>query len=187
MSRYRSRVSGFEKAPRCSTAFPAMICFTATSTFLPLRVYCQRKGGGSKREAFKPQVEKKNPSALLSGHIEVKRPMQPGVLVASGSQWVTVGKSLSRVCFLDCKMGTPATTQRLWVNWAVHGSQKCLAITPFFCLFVSLFLAFIRATLWHVEVPRLGVQSKLQLPAYATARSEPHLRPTPQLTAMRDP
>lgn len=41
MCRYKSRVSGFEKDPRCSTAFPAMTCFTATSTFLPLRVYCQ--------------------------------------------------------------------------------------------------------------------------------------------------
>lgn len=43
MSRYRSRLSGFEKAPRCSTGLPAIIRFTATSTFLPLRVYY--KGG----------------------------------------------------------------------------------------------------------------------------------------------
>lgn len=44
-SRYKSRVSGFEKALWCSTVFPAMICFTAISTFLPLRVYCQGRGG----------------------------------------------------------------------------------------------------------------------------------------------
>ena len=42
----------------------------------------------------------------------------------------------------------------------------------FVCLFV--FLLF-RATLWHMEVPRLGVESELQLPTYTTA------------TAMQDP
>ena len=43
----------------------------------------------------------------------------------------------------------------------------------------------------HMEVPRLGVESELQLPAYATATakagSEPHLRPTPQLRTTPDP
>ena len=40
-----------------------------------------------------------------------------------------------------------------------------------------------------LEVPRLGVQSELQLPAYATATPDPSpiLRPTPHLTAMPDP
>lgn len=40
---YRSKVSGFEKAPRCSTSFPAIICFTATSTFFPFIVYWKTK------------------------------------------------------------------------------------------------------------------------------------------------
>ena len=35
----------------------------------------------------------------------------------------------------------------------------------------------------HMVVPRLGVESELQLPA----RSEPELRPTPQLKATLDP
>ena len=42
----------------------------------------------------------------------------------------------------------------------------------------------------HMEAPRLGVESELQLPAYITVTatgSEPHLRPTPQLTAAPDP
>ena len=39
----------------------------------------------------------------------------------------------------------------------------------------------------HVEAPRLGVELELQLPAYATARSEPPLRPVLQLAAMPDP
>ena len=49
-----------------------------------------------------------------------------------------------------------------------------------------------------LEVPRLGAESELQLPAYTTAtgllhrsysnaRSEPRLQPTPQLTATPDP
>ena len=44
---------------------------------------------------------------------------------------------------------------------------------------------------WHMEIPRLGVESELQLLAYATATarvgSEPSLPPTPQLTALLDP
>ena len=40
-----------------------------------------------------------------------------------------------------------------------------------------------------MEVPRLGVQSELQLLSTATATedSELHLQPTPQLTATPDP
>ena len=43
-----------------------------------------------------------------------------------------------------------------------------------FIIFLFLFL-FLGLHLWHMEVPRLGVQSELQLPAYTTA------------TTMRDP
>ena len=44
----------------------------------------------------------------------------------------------------------------------------------------------------HMEIPRLGVESELQLPAYTTNTakelgSEPRLRPTLQLTATPDP
>ena len=40
-----------------------------------------------------------------------------------------------------------------------------------------------------MEVPRLGVESDLQMPAYTIAYmgSEPHLQPTPHLTATPDP
>ena len=31
------------------------------------------------------------------------------------------------------------------------------------------FIFFFRATVWHMEVPWLGAESELQLPAYATA------------------
>ena len=40
---------------------------------------------------------------------------------------------------------------------------------------------------WRMEVPRLGVESELQLLAYSYTRSKPCLRPIPQLTAILDP
>ena len=40
----------------------------------------------------------------------------------------------------------------------------------------------------HMKVPRLGIESKLQLLAYTTTQgSDTHLQPTPQLTAMLAP
>ena len=57
------------------------------------------------------------------------------------------------------------------------------------CLFTYLFLLF-RATLPHMEVSRLGVETEPQVPAYTTAsnmESELGLRYTPQLRAMLDP
>ena len=38
----------------------------------------------------------------------------------------------------------------------------------FVCLFVC-FVGFLGLHMWHMEVPRLGVKSELQLPAYTTA------------------
>jgi len=38
-----------------------------------------------------------------------------------------------------------------------------------------------------MEVPRLGAESELQLPAYATATATPDLQPISQLTAVSDP
>ena len=42
---------------------------------------------------------------------------------------------------------------------------------------------------WHMEVPRLGAESELQLPAYTATgtRDKPLLQSTPQLTAKLDP
>jgi len=57
--------------------------------------------------------------------------------------------------------------------------------------FYNLFSFFLGPHVHHMEVPRLGAELELQLPAYATANSnvgsEPHLPPTPQLTAAPDP
>ena len=39
----------------------------------------------------------------------------------------------------------------------------------FFYFFIFIFFVFLGPHPWHVEVPRQGVESELQLPAYATA------------------
>ena len=51
----------------------------------------------------------------------------------------------------------------------MYNLQKIKQGEFFFCLF-----AFSRAApKWHMEVPRLGVQSELQPPAYTTATPDP--------------
>ena len=68
-------------------------------------------------------------------------------------------------------------------HYAVH--QKLTQ--HFIYLFIFCFLGLHP---WHMEVPGLGVESELQLPAYTTAtamRSELSLQPPPQLTATPDP
>ena len=64
----------------------------------------------------------------------------------------------------------------------------CLSF--FFCFvlfcFVSVF-CFLGPHQWPVEVPRLGLESELQLPAYSNLGSELCLQLTPQLMAMPDP
>ena len=58
-----------------------------------------------------------------------------------------------------------------------------------FFLFVCLFLFFLGLNLWHMDIPALGVESELQLPAHTTANvgSEPPLPPAPQLMATPSP
>ena len=63
---------------------------------------------------------------------------------------------------------------------------------PFFFFFFFFFFCCLGPHLQHMEVPKLGVESELQLPAHTTAshsnaRSKPRLRPTPQPVAMPDP
>ena len=58
-----------------------------------------------------------------------------------------------------------------------------------------IFVGFLGPRLWHMEVPRLGVESELQLPPtnsslhhiHSNARSEPGLQPVPQLVVIPDP
>ena len=75
--------------------------------------------------------------------------------------------------------------------------SKCFFFVFWFYLFVC--LHFLGLHLWHMEVPRLGVKSELQLPAYTKATamwdlrricdlhhiSQPHQIPNP-LSEARD-
>ena len=57
---------------------------------------------------------------------------------------------------------------------------------PFYFVLLFLLFGFLGLRLQHMEVPRLGVESELQLLAYTTATamsSKPHLQPTLQLPA----
>ena len=64
------------------------------------------------------------------------------------------------------KIQIPEITGHLWEETCELGSGYSLSLSFFFfCLFVF----FLGPHRWHMEVPRLGVQLELQLPAYATA------------------
>ena len=77
-----------------------------------------------------------------------------------------------------CVLGNPSYN---------FSEQYC--ISHFF--FFLVFFRFLGQLLQHMEVPRLGVESKPQPPAYAraiaTRESELRLQPTPKLMAMPDP
>ena len=74
---------------------------------------------------------------------------------------------------------------KMWLPWAVMApvslKEKSLPAgsqagkSSLFCSFLFSFFLF-RATLLHMEVPRLGVESKLQLLAYTTASAAPDSR-----------
>ena len=57
--------------------------------------------------------------------------------------------------------------------------------------FEEFFFVFLGSHPWHMEVPRLEVESELQaaslLHSHSNMGSEPCLQPTSQLTAMLDP
>ena len=68
--------------------------------------------------------------------------------------------------------------------------KECVCLKIFIESSLFFFLCFLGLYLQHMEVPRLGVKSELQLPACAKAMAtwDPsHLRPTPQLMAVLDP
>ena len=55
-------------------------------------------------------------------------------------------------------------------------------------LFKLIFFLLFRAYLWHIDVPGLGAETNTAgSPRHSHARSEPCLRPTPQLMATQDP
>ena len=58
---------------------------------------------------------------------------------------------------------------RHWFSLGDYHLHKISFFIPSLCLFVFLFVCFLRLHPWHMEVLRLGVKLELQLPAYTTA------------------
>ena len=76
-------------------------------------------------------------------------------------------------CFGDGIVSYPISQAGL-----MHGFFKLLPIFYFTASsssFFFCFFAFQGCTCWHMEVPRLGVRSELQLSAYVTASATPDL------------
>ena len=63
----------------------------------------------------------------------------------------------------------------------MFGGGVVESVRRFFCFYFP--FVFLELHLQHMEVPRLGVQSKLQLPAYATATAMPDPRSATYATA----
>ena len=71
------------------------------------------------------------------------------------------------------------------LKWSTNSIFQTFLVFFYFCSFL-----FLGPQPRQVEVPRLRVESELQLLAYATATVVPdgsHLQPTPQLLAALDP
>ena len=59
-------------------------------------------------------------------------------------------------------------------HWLFLLSHKT-SVVPDCMLILLIFFVFFRIPLWHMEVPRLGVELELQLLAYTTAIAAPDL------------
>ena len=70
----------------------------------------------------------------------------------------------SQICFCCTTMGTPSL-------WLFSNRLK-------FPRFRFCFLVFLEPHPWHMEIPRLGVQLELQLPAYTTAIEQCQIQAT---------
>ena len=59
---------------------------------------------------------------------------------------------------------------KLFMLWVLEQKKKKkLRQTPFIFTLFYFFPVFLGPHLWHMEVPKLGVKSELQLPAYTAA------------------
>ena len=79
---------------------------------------------------------------------------------------------------------------RTFSSWEQRSQRGIVFLFVYFYLFWRVFclFCFLLPHLQHMEVPRLGVESEMQLyHSHSNARSEPHLQPMLQLVAMPDP
>ena len=102
---------------------------------------------------------------VLPGHVEAET---TGLRNGEGSGWV-LGSHL----YLQGRV-------QIFLA-AVHSLPSSVYLSFFFFCFLGLHL-------WHMDVPRLEVQSELDLrQSHSNTGSKPSLRPTPQLMATPDP
>ena len=83
------------------------------------------------------------------------------------------------------------TFDLVWQVYQLCFCQDILRILVYVFCFVLFCFCFLGPHWWHMEVPRLGVQSELSIVAslrhsHSNTGSEPHLQPTPQLVATLD-
>ena len=82
---------------------------------------------------------------------------------------------MSSFFFIPAMVNVSLFTLRPHSGRQAEGRQVLLILLLLFFFFFFVFLPFLGPHPWHIEVPRLGIESELQLLAYTRA------------TAMRDP
>ena len=102
-----------------------------------------------------------------------------------------------RRCGWDAGNQAPNVIGRVGSLWVCKSSQGAPFVRHFFLFWNSVgcylfFVFLLRPHPQHMEVPTLGVESELHLPAYvchnhSNSGSEQHLWPTPQVTVVLDP
>ena len=87
--------------------------------------------------------------------------------------------SILQILIIKNQPGVPLQLSELRVqHFHCCGSGHCGDVGFFFCCCCCCFVLFfflLQAYLWHMEVPRLGMELKLQLLAYATGTAMPDL------------
>ena len=93
--------------------------------------------------------------------------------------------------FVTSGSGSPYFSTDIQVDPIFSHPSLFIIQSCFFSFFFSLFFVFLGPHQQHMEVPRLGVKSGAVATglchSHSKARSEPHMWPTPQLTAMLVP
>ena len=148
-------------------------------------------------------VKKRN-SLSLGAFQRTRRTRTGTVRLAKWGMWVpskrfnadvtpTVTQACARHWEHEDKSDLPLVLKELTaMRHKEIGKYRSVDQRPFLSFFHFFFVAFPGPHPWHMEVPRLGVQSELWPPAYTQPqqrgiRAEPCLQPTPQLKAMPDP
>ena len=85
--------------------------------------------------------------------------------------------------FLQCPIGCLAAYCLVSMCLCVFHFPSCWFLVSYYCgqkgcmmILTFFFFFFFRVYLWHRKIPRLGVESELQLLAYATASAMQDLR-----------